>query len=66
MTRMALTTGAVAPLLQGGRKKNMPKVGGKKFPYTKAGEKAAEVASEKSGKPVVKKPKKNRYGMQEL
>lgn len=30
----------------------MPKVGGKKFPYTPAGEKSAAAAAAKSGKPL--------------
>lgn len=33
----------------------MPKVGKKHFPYTKAGEKAAEAEAKKTGKPMTKK-----------
>tara|TARA_R110002020_G_scaffold60451_6_gene163755 strand:- start:7860 stop:7976 length:117 start_codon:yes stop_codon:yes gene_type:complete len=33
----------------------MPKVGGKKYPYTAAGMKKAKAAAKKSGKKVVKK-----------
>ena len=32
----------------------MPKVGDKKFPYTKAGKAAASKAAKKSGKPMMK------------
>lgn len=36
----------------------MPRVGKKKFPYSKAGKEAAKAESKKSGKPV-----KGRYNM---
>tara|TARA_Y100000310_G_C20187582_1_gene581020 strand:- start:241 stop:372 length:132 start_codon:yes stop_codon:yes gene_type:complete len=36
----------------------MPKVGKKKFPYTKKGKKAAKTYAKKRGKKVVKKKKK--------
>jgi hypothetical protein len=36
----------------------MPKVGSKKFPYTAAGMKAAKKASKKTGKRIVKSPKR--------
>jgi hypothetical protein len=36
----------------------MPKVGTKKFPYTKAGMKKAKIFSKTSGKKVQKKPLK--------
>jgi hypothetical protein len=35
----------------------MPKVGGKSYPYTKAGMKAAKAASKRSGKKMMKKKK---------
>jgi|TARA_Y100000310_G_scaffold40697_1_gene38163 hypothetical protein len=35
----------------------MPKVGGKKYPYTKAGRAAAKLASKRTGKPMAKKKK---------
>jgi hypothetical protein len=35
----------------------MPKVGGKKYPYTAAGRAAAKRASKRTGKPVTKKKK---------
>jgi hypothetical protein len=36
----------------------MPMVGKKKYPYTKAGMKAAEMEAKKSGKPMKKAKKK--------
>lgn len=39
----------------------MPQVGNKHFAYNKAGYKAAEAASKKSGKPVKNKKKGKRY-----
>lgn len=35
----------------------MPKVGGKSYPYTKAGMKAAKAAAKKSGKKMARKKK---------
>ena len=35
----------------------MPKVGGKHFPYTKAGEKAAKKESKATGMPMKRMPK---------
>lgn len=53
---MAVSTGAVKPLLEGGKK--MPKVGKKHFPYDKKGKAAAKKEREKQ-----KKTKKSsRYG----
>jgi len=39
----------------------MPKVGSKKFSYTKSGMKKAKAESKKSGKKVVKQSKKKGY-----
>lgn len=38
----------------------MPKVGGKKFAYTPAGQSAAKRYATRTGKPVVKEEKKKR------
>ena len=39
----------------------MPTVGGKKYPYTAAGQAAAKRASKRTGKPITKKKKKAGY-----
>ncbi len=39
----------------------MPKVGKKKFPYTKAGQKAAKKQAQRTGKRVVKTGRRKSY-----
>jgi len=42
----------------------MPKVGGKKFPYTPAGKKAASAYAKKTGKPLRLDPKVKKSGVE--